>query len=77
MKHEHLTGHTIASPCVRLCTLDEQNICVGCWRSLDEIKQWSVVNDGIRQKILTNCQERLQVTTKIISIHKRQTRKCS
>jgi predicted Fe-S protein YdhL (DUF1289 family) len=29
------------SPCVRLCTLNEQDICVGCGRTLDDIKAWS------------------------------------
>lgn len=30
------------SPCIRACTLDEEtNICVGCFRTLDEIAGWS------------------------------------
>lgn len=31
----------VESPCVRICTLDEKQICVGCGRSLDEIAVWS------------------------------------
>jgi predicted Fe-S protein YdhL (DUF1289 family) len=27
------------SPCVKICQLDENNICVGCGRHIDEIKQ--------------------------------------
>ena len=27
----------LASPCVRNCCLDEDNVCMGCGRSLDEI----------------------------------------
>lgn len=30
-----------ASPCVSICTLDDDDVCVGCGRSLDEITQWS------------------------------------
>lgn len=30
-----------ASPCVSICTLDDENICVGCHRTLDEITHWS------------------------------------
>jgi predicted Fe-S protein YdhL (DUF1289 family) len=30
-----------ASPCVSICTLDDENACVGCHRTLDEITHWS------------------------------------
>jgi len=33
------------SPCVRLCTLNEQDICVGCGRTLDDIKAWSAMSE--------------------------------
>ena len=29
------------SPCRRACTLDREDICVGCGRTLDEILEWS------------------------------------
>lgn len=29
-----------ASPCVSVCALDEQDICMGCYRSADEITDW-------------------------------------
>lgn len=35
----------VQSPCVSVCKLDEQKICVGCWRSLDEIRAWSKMSD--------------------------------
>jgi predicted Fe-S protein YdhL (DUF1289 family) len=28
------------SPCVRNCCLDENDVCVGCYRSLSEILNW-------------------------------------
>jgi predicted Fe-S protein YdhL (DUF1289 family) len=28
------------SPCLNICSLDEQGICRGCYRSLDEIAGW-------------------------------------
>ena len=31
----------IESPCVRNCCLNEEDICLGCYRSLEEILQWS------------------------------------
>jgi predicted Fe-S protein YdhL (DUF1289 family) len=29
------------SPCVRRCTLDAEDLCVGCGRTLDEILAWA------------------------------------
>jgi uncharacterized protein len=42
----------VMSPCVRNCCLNEQDICLGCFRSLDEIKQWLLVDDFTRRLIL-------------------------
>ncbi|MBV1878784.1 MAG: DUF1289 domain-containing protein [Pseudomonadales bacterium] len=42
----------VSSPCIRHCTLDETDICVGCYRSLDEILQWSEASNEQRLKIL-------------------------
>lgn len=30
----------LINPCVRNCCLDEQDICLGCFRHLDEILAW-------------------------------------
>ncbi|MEJ2138580.1 MAG: DUF1289 domain-containing protein [Gammaproteobacteria bacterium] len=29
------------SPCLSICTLDENNVCMGCLRSLEEIRGWA------------------------------------
>ncbi len=29
-----------ASPCVSICLLNDDDICVGCYRSADEIRLW-------------------------------------
>jgi uncharacterized protein len=29
------------SPCVRLCTLNEQDVCLGCGRTLTDITSWT------------------------------------
>jgi len=33
-------SHRIPSPCVRNCCLDDEDICLGCFRSLEEICLW-------------------------------------
>ena len=49
---------TVPSPCVRNCCLDEQDVCLGCGRSLDEIRVWSEAADGERRSILERAAER-------------------
>lgn len=43
---------TVPSPCIRQCCLDDADVCVGCGRTLDEIKAWHVVDDAGREVIL-------------------------
>jgi len=45
-------------PCVRKCCLDDNNICLGCFRSLDEIVQWHVASNHERIVILQNARQR-------------------
>ncbi|MGZ8238953.1 MAG: DUF1289 domain-containing protein [Methylobacter sp.] len=42
----------IISPCVRNCCLNEENVCLGCFRSIDEIIQWSGATEQQKQEIL-------------------------
>ncbi|MDA0119702.1 MULTISPECIES: DUF1289 domain-containing protein [Vibrio] len=45
-------------PCVRNCCLDDDDICVGCFRTLDEILQWRSCTDEEKQAILIRCEQR-------------------
>ncbi|HEX5418421.1 MAG TPA: DUF1289 domain-containing protein [Gammaproteobacteria bacterium] len=42
----------VASPCVRNCCLDDDDICIGCGRALPEIIRWSSAQDEERREIL-------------------------
>jgi predicted Fe-S protein YdhL (DUF1289 family) len=53
-KHES----TAQSPCVRECCLDDDDTCLGCFRSLEEIKEWSVTHHERRLVILANARRR-------------------
>ncbi|WP_028695267.1 DUF1289 domain-containing protein [Pseudomonas cremoricolorata] len=48
----------VASPCVSICALDEQDICTGCQRSVEEISRWSRMSDQQRREVLTLCHQR-------------------
>lgn len=43
---------SIASPCIRNCCLNEDDVCLGCFRSVTEIINWTQVNDKMREQYL-------------------------
>ncbi|TBU89765.1 DUF1289 domain-containing protein [Phytopseudomonas dryadis] len=48
----------VASPCVQVCALDEDDICIGCQRTVEEITRWSRMDNGERRQVLHLCHER-------------------
>jgi predicted Fe-S protein YdhL (DUF1289 family) len=48
----------VESPCIDLCTLDDDDICVGCFRSIDEICAWSGASEDQRRSILQAAEDR-------------------
>ncbi|RYY03336.1 MAG: DUF1289 domain-containing protein [Gammaproteobacteria bacterium] len=48
----------IDSPCVRNCCLNEDDICLGCGRSLREITRWGAASNGAKLAILETAAER-------------------
>ncbi len=48
----------LASPCVRNCCLDEDNVCMGCGRSLQEIVAWGTASNADKAAILERSRER-------------------
>ena len=43
----------IASPCINICKMDADNgLCIGCFRTIDEITRWSRIDDEQRADIL-------------------------
>lgn len=48
----------LKSPCVRNCCLDDNDICVGCFRHLDEIIGWNSSSLEQKKEILAFCQDR-------------------
>jgi uncharacterized protein len=48
-----------ASPCIRHCTLDPNDLCVGCGRMLDEILEWAAAPTPRKLAIRTAAASRL------------------
>ncbi len=45
-------------PCVRNCCLSEENTCLGCFRTLEEIMHWSNASTAERKAILGSARQR-------------------
>ena len=59
MKDDIWKRDEIESPCVKLCVVHPQErICTGCYRSIDEIAQWSRMAPEDRRRIMAELPER-------------------
>ena len=46
------------SPCIGICKLDAEDICLGCERSMAEIRSWGLLSRAQQRKILIRIQLR-------------------
>ena len=49
----------VVSPCVKICTLQD-DFCIGCGRSTQEIAEWSKASDKKKRDILERLPDRLR-----------------
>jgi uncharacterized protein len=54
-----IPANEVASPCVRTCCLDDDDVCIGCGRALAEIVAWGTADDPTRRAILERSRERV------------------
>lgn len=48
----------IPSPCVGICAPDENDICMGCLRSTDEITRWWDMSETEKRQLLEELKTR-------------------
>ena len=60
----------IPSPCTRNCCLNEQDVCLGCFRTLTEITGWGLADDHVRKNILLKRLQRRKAYYKSCSVGK-------
>ncbi len=48
----------VKSPCIAVCALDEEDICMGCFRSLREISDWADMDNARRREVIVLANER-------------------
>ncbi len=55
----------IQSPCINICVVHpEARICTGCYRSIDEITQWSKLSNVERSEVMDELPSRAASLTK-------------
>lgn len=53
----------VTSPCVSICALDENDVCIGCQRTGDEILRWTQMTNEERREVLKKVAEREQAVS--------------
>ena len=49
----------IDSPCIKLCSIHPgERICIGCYRSIEEIGSWSKLSPAQRREIMADLPQR-------------------
>jgi len=49
---------SIASPCIGVCALDAEDVCIGCFRTADEITEWSLMDHDEKQQCVEDSAKR-------------------
>jgi uncharacterized protein len=59
VKSPSVPPRSIASPCVAVCVVDgASGLCLGCFRTLEEIARWSRLSDAEREAVMAALPER-------------------
>ncbi len=54
-------SETIASPCIGICSMNETSgLCEGCYRTIEEIRDWWDMAPAERDTVMQRLDQRLQ-----------------
>lgn len=49
---------TIEKPCIRECCLTQEDVCVGCFRTLDNMRIWHKASQEEKKEMLDKAKQR-------------------
>ena len=55
---ERTFDSSVASPCIAICQLGADDLCVGCLRSMDEIRDWPIMTAEEKRTVLAKIEAR-------------------
>ncbi|MEL0635931.1 MULTISPECIES: DUF1289 domain-containing protein [Marinomonas] len=61
-KYSKANPSKITSPCVNLCSLDKDDVCIGCYRTGKEISAWGRMSSHQQRDVLIKVREREQAS---------------
>lgn len=56
-----MSTQEIISPCIGVCSMNEQGLCAGCYRTIHEIRDWWDMGHAQRETVMNTLGEREQV----------------
>jgi hypothetical protein len=56
------TTTAVESPCINVCTLDADDLCIGCYRNIDEICAWGSADNAERRQIVAAAGRRREIS---------------
>ena len=58
----------VPSPCISICEISPRwGVCVGCYRTLDEIAVWSMLDAGEKRAVLAALPERREAQQRALT----------
>lgn len=55
------SAQNVPSPCISVCRMNERSgWCEGCYRTLDEIRQWGGASEQARRAVWARIEQRIQ-----------------
>ena len=58
MPENHEPDPIIKSPCIRQCCLNSEDVCVGCYRTINDILMWQAATNEQKTEMLANALHR-------------------
>ncbi|MEJ2177994.1 MAG: DUF1289 domain-containing protein [Gammaproteobacteria bacterium] len=55
-----MIDNTVPSPCLSVCRFDGEPYCVGCYRNVDEIREWIIMTREQKLEVLGKLERRKQ-----------------
>ena len=59
MSHSVSQQQPVASPCISVCELSDEEVCLGCGRTLQDIAEWSGADEARRREIVEQARQRM------------------
>jgi len=53
---------SVASPCIRNCCLNTDDVCIGCFRHINEILAWTNYKNHEKKRVIKACLQRQTAT---------------